>query len=139
MDNTLKELNDDLDKISIAGYTNDDVTKVLQKVYNNVTIDRESSLEILNDLKLKIKDNDPAAIFLLEKANNVMDSINKQNDILVKLVGVMQKLQTNIITNMNKQTQFTAEDFTKVIDRLDSKNIYQLEQKVVNTEQKENI
>jgi hypothetical protein len=106
-------------KLKINSYTNDDVNTVLKTAFENALADRDNSLELFEIIRNKIVDGDPEGIFLLSTANNLMDTITKQNDLLVKLAGVMQRLQTNVITSITKQNQLSSDEYKKLLEDMD--------------------
>jgi len=102
----------------VTGYTNDDVNTVLKKVYENAVKDREEALQIYELVKQKILDGSPDAIFLMDKANFLLQTANKNSEILVRLAGVIQRLQTNTITS-KKANLLTSENYNKLLRDLD--------------------
>jgi hypothetical protein len=106
-------------KLKINSYTNDDVNTVLKTAFENALADRDNSLELFEIIRNKIVDGDPEGIFLLSTANNLMDTITKQNDLLVKLAGVMQRLQTNVITSITKQNHLSSDEYKKLLEDMD--------------------
>mgnify|MGYP001605672277 CR=1 FL=1 len=105
----------------VTGYTNDDVNTVLKKVYENAVKDREEALLIYELVKQKIIDGSPDAIFLMDKANYLLQTANKNSEILVRLAGVIQRLQTNTITN-KKANMLSAENFNKLLSEMDEQD-----------------
>ena len=106
-----------LDKIK--SYTNEDVDKVLQKIFNNTIEDRERAIEVYNLMKKKIDNKDPDELFVMNSIGSALDSIQKQNDILVKLVGVMQRLQTNTIAQLQKSSKMSSDEYNKLLVEMD--------------------
>ena len=106
-----------LDKIK--SYTNDDVNKVLQKIYINALEDRERAIEIYNIMKEKIDKHDPEELFVISSIGNAIDTIQKQNDLLIKLAGVMQRLQTNTIAQLQKSSKMSSDEYNKLLVEMD--------------------
>lgn len=119
----------------ITSYTNDDVNSVLNKIYENVSKDREKTLHLLENVIKKIEKDGPEASFLVQQANYLIDSGTRQNDVLVRLVGVMQRLQTNTIVQMNKEKQLSSEEYNKLLESLDKKEKVSADIKILESEE----
>jgi len=103
---------------TISGYTNDDVNIVLKKVYENAMKDRDEALAIYNLAKKKIEDGSPDAGFLMSQANYLLQTANKNNEILVRLAGVIQRLQTNTIIK-KKSDLLTTSEYNNLLELMD--------------------
>lgn len=124
-------------KPNVNGYTNDDVNLVLAKIFENSLKDRDEALQMFNLIKSKINANDPSSLFLLGEAKNLLETAMKQNDVLVKLAGVMQRLQTNMI--IKKSNLLNDGDYKKLLKELDDEEVklkieYKKEEKKENEE-----
>ncbi len=103
---------------SVSGYTNDDVNLVLQKVYENALKDRNEAESIYEIVKKKIADGSPDMIFMIGEANRLLETVNKQNEVLVRLAGVIQRLQTNTIVK-RKSNLLDVSAFNDLLDAMD--------------------
>lgn len=102
----------------IKSYTNDDVNKVLQKAYQNSLEDRQRAIEIFNAMKEKIDNHTPDELFIMTSINNILGSIQKENDNLIKLAGVMQRLQSNTITQI-KKAGMSSDEYNNLLTSMD--------------------
>lgn len=106
---------------SISGYTNDDVNLVLQRVYENAVKDRNEAKEIYDIVKQKISEGSPDMIFMIGEANRLLETVNKQNEVLVRLAGVIQRLQTNVIVK-RKSNLLNVSDFNELLETMDRRD-----------------
>jgi len=106
----------------IDGYTNEDVSVVLKKAYENALKDRELALDMFEFLKEKIKNDAPEAPFIVQHANSFLENATKSNDLLIKIVGAQQRLQTNTIMKLSKDNAISSEDYNRLLETMDDKD-----------------
>lgn len=77
----------------ISGYTKEDITALLQRVYKETEENRDKALKLYEHMENAMLQNKGDLVILSQMADRYLEQATRQTDALVNLARVMQKLR----------------------------------------------
>jgi hypothetical protein len=77
----------------LLGYQTEDIMKVLQRAYDETGENRDRALKLYDHMENAMLNNKGDLVILSQMADRYLEQATRQTELLVRLVGVMQKLK----------------------------------------------
>lgn len=99
--------------MNLYTYTDEDIMKVLQKAIDEIESDKNRAVELYDIMMVKMKADDGNLVVLSQMADRYLEQATRGTENLIKLAGVMQRLQ------QAKNNKKEKTDFKAILDELD--------------------
>lgn len=101
------------------GYSTEDIMKVLQRAYDETGENRDRALQLYDHMQNAMLQNKGDLVVLSQMADRYLEQATRQTELLVRLVGVMQKLKQF----SGKQEGVLTTDVNALLEILDNNKI----------------
>jgi len=104
---------------NLEGYSKDDIVIILQRAYEETEENRNRALKLYDHMENAMINNKGDLVVLSQMADRYLEQASRQTEILVRLVGVMQKLKQY---SGNEDGKFLT-DVNQLLEQLDKNKV----------------
>jgi len=130
-------------------YSSTDIMKVLQRAYDETSENRTRALKLYDHMEVAMMLNKGDLVVLSQMADKYLEQATRQTELLIRLVGVMQKLkqfsnkpedQSGLLSDVNSliatldKNQITPFSFSKKKKSVESEQLVKLDGKLGDVE-----
>ena len=103
------------------GYSTEDIMKVLQRAYDETGENRDRALKLYDHMEQNMLQNKGDLVVLSQMADRYLEQATRQTELLVRLVGVMQKLKQ--FSGKPEEIRGVMTDMNALLEVLDNSKI----------------
>jgi len=106
--------------VNNIGYSTEDIMRVLQRAYDETGENRDRALKLYDHMEQNMITNKGDLVVLSQMADRYLEQATRQTELLVRLVGVMQKLKQ---FDGKPETKGVMTDVNQILEFMDKQSI----------------